>query len=133
MRHIITLFLLTLIALAGCSVNMALKQPEKKDLAILADGTPRNLILAEFGEPSHTETLQGQRIDVFSFTQGYSDGARKSRAMLHGVADVLTLGLWEIVGTPTEATFDGENMVVEVRYNEHERVEKVTWLKRKES
>ncbi len=50
--------------------------------------------------------------------------------MFHGAADVLTLGLWEVVGTPTEATFDGNKMAFEVTYDESDKAEKVVTLQK---
>jgi len=114
----------------GCSVFMAAKQPPKKNLGVLKEGTPRSLLLAEFGQPVATETKEGKKVDVFSFTQGYSKGAKVGRAAFHGAADVFTLGLWEVVGTPTEAAFDGKKMSFEVTYDASDKVEKVTTLQK---
>ena len=116
--------------LTGCSVFMAAKQPPKKDLTVLNVGTPRNMLIAEFGSPVHTEVKEGLRMDVYNFVQGYSKGAKAGRAVFHGAADVLTLGLWEVVGTPTEATFDGNRMSVEVRYDANDRVKEVITIKK---
>lgn len=115
----------------GCSVFMAAKQPGKKDLNKLAVGTPRPLVIAEFGAPITTEIKDGAKIDIFSFVQGYSKGARTSRALFHGTADVFTLGLWEVVGTPTEAVFDGQETVVQVNYDASEKVASSQVLKQK--
>ena len=42
-----------------------------------------------------------------------------------------TVGLWEVVGTPTELVFQGEEMAFDVGYDENDRVDKVTVLKKK--
>ncbi len=47
------------------------------------------------------------------------------RALFHGAADVLTLGIWEVVGTPFEAIVDGTEIKVKVNYDEEERVDQV--------
>lgn len=120
----------TLSMQTGCSVFMAAKQPPKKNLGVLKEGTPRGLLLAEFGQPSATESKDGKKVDVFSFTQGYSKGAKTGRAVIHGAADVFTLGLWEVVGTPTEAVFDGKKMAFEVTYDASDKVEKVVTLQK---
>lgn len=114
----------------GCSVFMAVKQPPKKDLEVLKEATPRNRLLAELGQPAATEMKDGKRVDVFSFTQGYSKGTKAGRALFHGAADVATLGLWEVVGTPTEAVFDGKKMAFEVTYDANDNVEKVVPLQK---
>ena len=113
---------------SGCAVFMAAKQPPKKDLAVLGVGSPRSLVLAELGQPVSTETRDGKRVDVFSFTQGYSKPAKAGRALFHGAADIFTLGLWEVVGTPTEMVFDGKKMSFEVMYDADDRVENVADL-----
>lgn len=112
----------------GCSVYMASKQPGRKDLNVLAAGTPRSLVLAELGQPRASEMKDGKRVDVFSFVQGYSKGAKAGRAFFHGAADVVTLGMWEVVGTPTEAVFDGKKLAYEVTYDANDKVEKVLTL-----
>ena len=114
---------------SGCSVVMAAKQPSKRDVGLLSVGIPRNLVLAELGQPIATESKNGKRVEVYSFVQGYSKGARVGRSIAHGTADVLTFGLWEAVGTPTEAVFDGTRVAYEVTYDASDRVEFVVPLK----
>lgn len=90
------------------------------------------MLLAEFGLPTVTEVREdGKKYKIYSFTQGYSKGAKAGRAVLHGTADVLTLGLWEVIGTPTESAFDGNKMAYEVRYNSTDLIDQVVLLKRK--
>lgn len=115
---------------AGCSVAMAAHQPSKKDVGLFNAGVPRNLVLAEVGSPVATETKGGKRVEVYSFTQGYSKAARVSRTIGHGAADVFTMGLWEAVGTPTEAVFNGKRVAYEVTYDSSDRVESVVLLKK---
>jgi len=118
------------ITAAGCSVAMAAHQPSKKDVALFSAGVPRSLVVAEVGAPVTTETKAGKRVEVYAFTQGYSKGARVSRTIGHGAADVLTLGLWEAVGTPTEAVFNGKHVAYEVTYDSVDRIESVVRLKK---
>ncbi len=111
--------------LNGCSVYMAATQPEKKNTNVLAVGTPRSMVIAELGQPSSTEVKNNKRTDYFSFVQGYSKGAKVGRAVLHGTADVLTLGLWEVLGTPTEVVFSGDKVTYEIVYDNDDKVEQV--------
>jgi hypothetical protein len=105
------------VALTGCSVVMAVKQPPKKNLEVLKPGTERDLVIAELGKPVLTEDIPGGgKKDVFTFVQGYTKGAKASRAVFHGVADLFTVGLWEVVGTPIEASFDGKKITIRVIY-----------------
>src|SRR3954462_14163625 len=85
-------------ASAGCSIAMAARQPTAKNLDVLKPGTARTVVVAELGWPEHSETTaDGKRTDLFSVTQGYTKGAKVSRVLLHGAADTLTLGLWEVI------------------------------------
>jgi len=121
--------ILFMMSLAGCSVYMAANQPPAKNVDLFKVGTPRSALLAEFGYPTATETKpDGKKYDVYRFTQGYSGGAKAGRAMLHGVADVLTLGLWEVIGTPVEAANDGDLTAYEVSYGKDDRVDQVISL-----
>lgn len=104
---------------------MAAQLPDKKDLSLLTIGQPRNVLLAEYGAPVSTETRNGHRVDVFSFKQGYTKASKTGRAVLHGAADIFTLGLCEIVGTPTETAFSGNRVAFEVTYNTSDIIQKV--------
>jgi len=119
------LIALSLGLLSGCSVYMASHQPDKKDITLFTAGTPRTLLLAEFGQPVASEMREGKRVDIFSFVQGYSQGAKSGRAFFHGAADVLTLGLWEVVGTPAESAMSGDKLIYEVTYDANDKVESV--------
>ena len=116
--------------MGACSPYMAATQPDKKDVSLFRIGTPRAMLLAEFGLPTATEVRNEIKYDIFAFTQGYGAGAKAGRAVFHGAADVLTLGLWEVVGTTTEGTFDGERMAYQVSYDSDDRIETIVPLKR---
>lgn len=98
--------------ISGCSVFMAAKQPEKKNIELLRIGTPRALLVSEFGLPISSSSLNGEKVEIFKFIDGYSAGAKAGRAVFHGAADIVTLGLWEIIGTPTEGVFNGDEIVI---------------------
>lgn len=132
LKKLLIVFILSIFSLTGCSVYMASKQPDKKNIELFKVGTPRSMLLAEFGNPVASEVREdGQKYEIFSFTQGYSGAARTGRALFHGAADVFTLGLWEVIGTPTEGAFDGTEMAYEVRYDENSKVDQVLLLKKK--
>ncbi len=114
--------LIALLVNSGCSVYMAAKQPGEKDLSVLKPGNHRSLLIAELGAPVWSGEKEGEKTDVFVFKQGYSAGARTARALFHGTADVFTLGLWEVISTPTEAYFSGSDVKVEVVYDSKELV-----------
>ena len=123
------LFTVLLVVLAssvsGCSVFMAAKQPEKKDISLLKEGVSRAVLISEFGAPVISEYKNDKRFEIFKFVQGYSTGAKAGRAFFHGAASVATLGLWELVGTPAEITFNGDEMAFQVSYDENDLVDEV--------
>ncbi len=114
---------------AGCAASMAARQPAKRDLAVLAAGTPRTHVIAELGAPIWTEAGAGQTTDVFSFKQAYTKPVKAARALLHGAADVATFGLWEVVGIPAETLADGTDVQLEVHYDRDQRVASVGTIK----
>ena len=50
-----------------------------------------------------------------------------ARAFVHGVADVFTLGIWEVIGTPMEGYLsDSDFIVFKVAYKPNGDVEKIS-------
>lgn len=76
----------------------------------------------------HLIDRAGQKVDIYNFVQGFGVLERGARAVLHGAADVATLGLWEVIGTPIEGVANGTEVSVEATYDREERVAKVTPL-----
>jgi outer membrane protein assembly factor BamE (lipoprotein component of BamABCDE complex) len=108
---------------SGCAAVKAARQPEKKNLGVLHEGTPRAQVIAELGAPTYTKPKpDGSVEDVFAFKQGYTKGVKMGRAFMHGAADVATGGLWEVVGIPAEIWADGTEVQVLVTYDQDERV-----------
>jgi outer membrane protein assembly factor BamE (lipoprotein component of BamABCDE complex) len=126
-----TVLVVICLMLCHCSVYMAAKQPDAKNLDVMTVGTPRAIVLGELGPPITTEVKDGQRSDIFNFTQGYSKGAKTSRAIFHGLADIFTCGLWEVAGTPAEAVFDGTKVTYQIEYDSSDKVKRVTPLTQK--
>ncbi len=112
--------------MSSCSVFMAANQPSAKDLSVLKVGTPRDQVIAELGAPIHSEGPVTAQKDVYSFVQGYSSINKVGRATTHAIGDIMTLGLWEIVGTPAEAIANGTEIKTEVLYDKNVRVKEVT-------
>lgn len=115
--------------ISSCAVIKATNQPDKKDLRVLQKGTDRAKVVAELGKPVESTVKNGHRQDVFSFVQGYSKMTKTLRALGHGAADVYTLGLWEVAGTPIEGAANGHKVQLVVKYDNHERVSSVNVLK----
>ena len=106
----------------SCAVVMASKQPTKKNIEMLAVGISRSLVVAELGAPITSEYKNGQRHEIYTFTQGYSKAAKVGRAFFHGAADVATMGLWELIGTPTETVMNGQKTSYEMIFDENDRL-----------
>jgi hypothetical protein len=98
----------------------------------LKTGTARNAVIAELGTPVQTTTRSGVKVDLFTFVQGYSGVEKGGRAVLHGAADVFTLGLWEVVGTPIEGYNNGTKVSIEVTYDKADRVVQVVPIRGQE-
>jgi hypothetical protein len=110
--------------LSGCSVGMALSGEENPDLGAIRIGVQRGEIELHLGAPVQSASLEdGRRADVYQYQIGNEPSA--GRAIGHGMMDVLTLGLWEVVGTPIEGvqgetyhatiTYDRDDKVVEIK------------------
>lgn len=130
MRKVIILstLLFTLSLSNACSIGRAINQPDEKDFNFLSAGTPRSNVIAEFGKPYHSEKKAGRKVEIYKFVQGYSSGVKTGRAVLHGVADVATLGIWEIFAKPIELANSGYDMAFEITFNKNDKVVKVVPL-----
>ncbi len=123
MRSIISVILLSL--LVGCSVFRAVKSPEKKPIGLFSPGTQREMLIAEFGNPRTSETVNSSKTEPFMFRQGYSTFNRTGRATLYLAADVVTLCYWECFGGPIEDRLNGELMGYIVTYHTNDTVQTV--------
>jgi hypothetical protein len=119
------------IVLAGCSVSKAVHQPKAKDLSVLNQGTLRDRVLVELGQPVVTEKdANGIPTDFFKFIQGQSGAAKAGKGLLYGALAVGTLGLSEVVTNPVEGTAGaGKEMQVKVTYDAQNHVQHVDVLK----
>ncbi len=124
----ISILILSFFILTACATEQALNQPTKKNLSVLDIGTPRELVLLELGAPADRSIEDNVRIDLFSIVQGYSKGTRIARATGHLAAEIMTIGLWGLVGTPIEQTYNGKVLGYKVYYNENDEVSKVEKL-----
>lgn len=118
------------VAFSGCAAVTALRQPSRKNLQVLSQGTSRENVIAYLGAPASSEKEGAKTIDIYQFRQGYSGGNKATRATTHLILDVFTLFIWEIIGWPAEAVFNGSDMSVKVVYDEEKKIEDFTYLKR---
>jgi len=87
--------------LTGCAVGMAMSGKEQKDTSILFPGSPRAVVIAKLGPPeTSTKSNDENYEDSYLIVKGNAPSI--GRAVAHGALDIVTTGLWEIVGTPME-------------------------------
>ena len=105
--------------LYGCSVGMALSGKEEPDLGAIHVGSTRGEIELHLGSPVETiASSDGKRVDIYEYEIGNEPSA--GRAAIHGAMDILTIGLWEIVGTPVEG-FQGEKHRIAITYDSDDK------------
>lgn len=113
---------------SGCSVMMAARAPDKKDLSLLQPGVNRSLIVTELGPPLQSESDETGTHDIYSFKQGYSAPVRTTRFVGHLVADISTFALWELVGWPLESVLQGEEIRARVDYDQQAKARRVEYF-----
>lgn len=105
-----------MLMLSGCSVGMAVSGDHNPDLSAVRSGSSRSEIEMHLGSPIKVSSL-GNGMEAATYEYEIGNEPSAGRAIGHGVMDVLTLGIWEVVGTPIEG-FQGETHQVTVTYNE---------------
>jgi hypothetical protein len=106
--------------LSGCSAGMALSGSPNPDLGAVKTGASRGEIEMHLGSPISSTMIEGgHRADIYAYEIGNEPSA--GRAAGHAVMDVLTLCLWEIVGTPIEGV-QGEKYTATIEYDQNDKV-----------
>lgn len=115
---IVALLLLPL--LVGCSVGMAMSGKKEPNLTVCQPGVDRGTVELQLGSPTSIATQpNGNTVAVYEYELGNEPSV--GRAAFHGTMDVLTLGLWELIGTPVEG-FAGDKKAVMVVYDTNQKV-----------
>ena len=117
--------LLASLLLAGCSVGMAMSGKPDPNLSALDVGQSRDVVILNLGQPTKTLIADNKRTDVFVLERGNEQSV--GRAAGHAVMDLLTLGIWEVVGTPIEG-FAGDTITLQIEYDEEDKVRNVKTL-----
>jgi hypothetical protein len=109
-----------LVTLSNCSVGMALSGKKSPELGAIRVGSTRGEVELQLGPPIKSVTTEDKRrVDIYEYEVGNDHSA--GRAIGHGVLDVFTLGLWEVVGTPVEG-FTGNTYSMTITYDASDRV-----------
>jgi hypothetical protein len=116
----LALLIPVLLVLVGCSVGMAVSGKPDPNLGAIGPGKTRAEVELHLGPPARSSLqTDGTRADIYEYEIGNEPSA--GRAVGHAIMDVLTLGIWEIVGTPIEA-FQGERYELTVIYSPDDKV-----------
>lgn len=93
-----------MVCLTGCSVMMEANRPTPTNLDRFKLGDTRHSIREQIGAPDDSATqTDGTSCDNYHlYTKGYGAPEKAGIALAEGSADLVTLGLMEIVLTPTE-------------------------------
>lgn len=105
-RWLTAAFLISIAGLvAGCSVAMEASRPAPVRLAEFNPGENRADVIAKLGDPvSTTIDADGASCDLYTLPlSGYGNWAKAGIAFGELLADVGTIGIAEVVSTPTEA------------------------------
>lgn len=111
------------LTLTSCSVAMAARK-SGTDVSKVQQVQNRSQILA-----TGAEVLESKKNRYGNLVETYKIQKEKgstARAVMHGILDISTLGIWEAFGTPIEGCMSQkEYFVVKVTYDEDERVKKI--------
>jgi hypothetical protein len=115
--------LMAMVVLSACAPVMEANRPDPVDLSQFAVGEDRMDIVAAIGSPVSTIKDKGHSCDVYKlYTDGPSGGGKGAIAAGEVVADVLTLGLTEIVFTPVEAGTKSDKHAVIFCYSKDDKM-----------
>lgn len=118
--------------LSGCAVAMsANRSAYKGDPSIIQPGADRMHIESTFGSPNMTASLNdGETKVIYKIDpNAHRAGTRNAAVAGHVVADVLTLGAWELIGTPLEVAAQDEFSTYIIIYDKANKVKSVEVVK----
>lgn len=110
--------------LSACAVGLAATGEETPDVTVCQIGAERHKIEAQLGPPKTSSTDAGGNTTC-TYEYKVGDDPSAGRAFYHAGMDVLTLGLWEVVGTPYEAV-QGETYEMTVVYGPDGKAREIT-------
>jgi hypothetical protein len=114
----------TVLGGVSCSVYMESTRPTPVDLSEFEPGQTRDSVLERLGSPQGTVTeSDGASCDLYElYTHGYGAGGKIPIAIAEGAADVFTLGLAEVLLTPTEGVTENAKHPVTFCYKDQKIV-----------
>jgi len=120
----LSLFLPLIIFAGSCSVYMEATRPTPTDLSQFDRGQTRDSVLERLGAPLNTVAeSDGLSCDMYQlYTSGYGAGGKIPIAIAEGAADFFTLGLAEVVLTPTEGVTKNQKRPVAFCYRDQKLI-----------
>ena len=119
--NIMTVSLLVLCILtSGCSVFMAASRASYRgDINVIQLGVQRSAVIAELGPPDKISTLEnGGYDDRYTLDpDAHRTGTKVVTAIFYIAADLFTLFLWELIGTPLEIAAKDKISVYHLTYS----------------
>ena len=123
-RRIMIAAIASALLLSGCSVRMAATGTEEPNLAVCRIGASITEIERELGAPVRSRDLaSGGQECIYEYELGNEPSP--GRAAAHATLDVLSFGLWELIGTPYEA-IGGSKYQLIVLYDAEGRATEIT-------
>lgn len=113
----------------SCSVVMSASK-SGTSIEDLAQSKTRTAVIINDGvEIVHTERDPDDNHIIYEDYLVQKPKGSTWRAVMHGLLDVATLGIWEVVGTPVELS-KGDKIYVPIRifYDENEEITKLEYL-----
>ena len=123
MKKYANIFMLICFAasLSGCAVGMALSGKREPEMNALKKGMHMDevhFIMRDY-TPAVNFTETGGRIESYEIQLGNAPSG--GRALGHLAMDVMTLGTWEIIGTPVEGASSSKTTLI-ITYDENDTV-----------
>ena len=118
---VISLLFMCSVVILGCAVVKAAKGKKDADVSVLREGMPRALVVAGIGKPVYSD----KNTDIYEACKG--DESSLGRALAHGALDVMTCGVWEVIGTPIEMAGESDKDCyrLHVVYDEDNKVKEI--------
>lgn len=116
--------ILSVLMLSGCSVYMASNSEGLKPLEFqknLSKCNNRTCVLLMGPKViNSTKSADGTITEEYRFS---IDTGSTSRAVMHGLLDVATLGIWEVAGTPIESSRKKNSyLFIKITYDKDENI-----------
>src|SRR6266487_4250491 len=112
--------LYAMLALAGCSVAMAMHGNPEPNFKAFETGSSRQQVEIQLGKPVASQPLgEGKKKDSYRFEIGNSPNGH--RALMNFYIDLGTIGIWELPGTIVEAMM-GHQEETRIVYDANDRV-----------